>query len=208
MTEHGQAGAPELSLFGSPWKQAVTGVVLVAWFYLIGWVYTYFYLRFFHIDIFELDIPLEYIFVQAITPVEFSLWNYWLYLTGIIVLSGAVIFSIRRCTVRPVKWLRELIHRYRKRLVFPSAIAVAALLYIVGFQIAALAATNRAQEVWTSDAPEIQFTFADDEKGVIEQSKLGALNTGYDLRYLLATKDFFTCSLPKRCNRKTTFPTA
>jgi hypothetical protein len=183
--------APESSLFGAPWKQAAAGVVLAAWFYFSGWVYTYFYFRFFHIDIFELDIPLEYIVVQAITPVEFAFWNYWPFLAGAVVVAVIGIVCVRRCSRQPALWLREFIRGHRRRLEFSGAVAAAVALYVVGFQIAALAATHRAEEVWTSDAPEIQFSFANDEKGSFEHSKLSDLNDHYDLRYLLATKDFY-----------------
>jgi hypothetical protein len=181
----------DASLFGAPWKQAVVGVVLAAWFYFIGWVYTYFYFRFFHIDIFELDIPLEYIVVQATTPVEFAFWNYWPYLAGIIALSIIGFVYVRHSPQRHAVCLNGFIRRHWRTLGFPCAVGAAVALYIVGFQIAALAATNRAQEVWTSDAPEIQFSFADDEKGSIEHSKLSELNDNFGLRYLLATKDFY-----------------
>ena len=181
----------ETSLFGAPWKQAVAGVVLAAWVYFIGWIYFYFYLRFFHIDIFELDIPLEYIVVQAITPVEYAVWQDWPVWVPIAVAAAVGFVSLRRCRLAPVVRLRGFLQANWDRLKFPLATAGVVALYVVGFKVATAAALDRAQEVWTSDAPEIQFTFADDEKNALEKSKLGASNQNYALRYLLATKDFY-----------------
>jgi hypothetical protein len=185
------SGSSKAALFGAPWKQAVTGVVLAAWFYFVGWVYTYFYFRFFHIDIFEIDLPLEYIIVQATTPVVFVFGNYWLYFAAAAIVLAIVFFCIRRSGRWPAVAFRGFIHKHRRTLEFPCAALIVVALYVYGFEIAQLAANNRAQEVWISDAPEIQFFFTSDEKGSIEKSKLNELNDAYALRYLLATKDFY-----------------
>lgn len=201
MNAGSRSGSSEASLFGAPWKQAVTGIVLAAWFYFIGWVYTYFYFRFFHIDIFEIDLPLEYIFVQATTPVVFVFGNYWLYFGAAAIVSAIVFFCIRRSSKRPAVAFREFIHKHKRTLEFPCVALVVVAVYVGGFEIAQLAANNRTREVWISDAPEIQFFFTSDEKGAIEKTKLSDLNDAFALRYLLATKDFYYVFIAEKAQK-------
>lgn len=191
MTPTGGGQTQETSLFGAPWKQAIVGIVLAAWVYFIGWIYFYFYLRFFHIDIFELDIPLEYIVVQAITPAEYAVWQDWPIWASIAVVATVGFLCLQRSQRAPITRLRDSLDANWDRLKFPLAMAGVVALYAIGFKVATAAALDRAQKVWTSDAPEIQFTFAKDEKDALEQSRLGAPNQNYKLRYLVATKDFY-----------------
>lgn len=198
---HGGRGqTQETALFGAPWKQAIVGVVLAAWVYFIGWIYFYFYLRFFHIDIFELDIPREYIVVQAITPVEYAVWHYWLVWVSTAVAAAAGFVCLWRCRLASVVRLRSFLDTHWGRLKFSLATAGVVALYVVGFKVATAAALYRAQKVWTSDAPEIKFTFADDEKDALGESRLGASNKNYALRYLLATKDFYYVFIADRAS--------
>ena len=180
----------ETSLFGSPWKQAIVGIVLAAWVYFIGWIYFYFYLRFFHIDIFELDIPREYIVVQAITPVKYALWQDWPVWAPILV-AAAGFLCLRRCRLEPVVRLRNFLDAEWNRLKFPLTTAGVVALYLVGFKVATAAALDQAKQVWTSNAAQIQFTFTDDAKAALEKSRLARMNQEHDLLYLFSTKDFY-----------------
>lgn len=178
-------------MFGSPWKQAVAGVVLAAWFYFAGWVYSYYYFRFFHIDIFEIDMPLEFIVVQSTSPILFATRNYWGAFAAAVAPFLIIVWLIAYGPEAPMPARRRFLGRHRQKLDVVFGLAVAAILYFGGLSVAKIAANHQAREVWAADAPEIQFVFAAGEKDAITGSRLRAANDALDLRYLIATKDFY-----------------
>jgi hypothetical protein len=54
----------------------IYSAVTVAYLYFLGWMFLYYYLLNFGIDIFSLDIPLHYFFVYSFATISFS-WSRW-----------------------------------------------------------------------------------------------------------------------------------
>jgi hypothetical protein len=206
MTTGPQSVISESSLFGAPWKQAVGGATLAAWFYFVGWAYSYFYFRFFHIDIFEIDMPLEFIVMQSTSPIVFALRNYWHYCFVLILISLAIIALIARSKFRFIVAARELILHNRRRVQLAVVIVILLVPYYGGLEIAKVAGTNQARNVWAAEAPEIQFSFAKDESDVAANSRLSKANDAHELRYLLATRDFYYVFTAEKARVKNYIP--
>ena len=169
----------------------MAGVILAAWFYFVGWVYSYFYFRFFHVDIFEIDMPVEFVVVQSTSPIIYTLRHYWYLLLIFVLLIIAILFLALRNKRSLAAPSRQLLTQHKRGVELALAATVALILYYGGLKVAKVAGTEQAQHVWSAEAPEIQFSFAKDEAELMASSRLGRANDAYELRYLFATKDFY-----------------
>jgi hypothetical protein len=108
----------------------------------------------------------------------------------VIILAIASII-LARCNAKWIVVCRGFGVRHKELLGLFLAAIIVCTFYFGGFAISEQAAGRRAQEIWTSDAPEIQFTFSKDKKDSMVQTALSKLNDEHSLRYLLTTKDFY-----------------
>lgn len=194
------AASPEARLFGGSWIEGIVTVLFGVWLYFIGWVYSYFYFRFFHVEIFEIDMPLQSIMVQATTPILYCLRQHYLYPIALILIVVLIILAELH---RPI---RNAWYRHRHTFNPIAFVVVVGIVFFGGFQIAKLAADAQARATWTSEAPEIQFVFKPEPAqagrpaaqanspapaGNTTDDRLAKFNDRLSLRLLLATKDYY-----------------
>ena len=175
----------------------IASALIGAWLYFIGWAYLYNYLRFFHIDIFEIDLSLQYVIIHSAPPLNFFLRHYLLPSVLLLVLPGiAIFFSL---TKRRQQLLKSNFSKSGNAYViyFVSGLSI----FIGGFYLARKAGESQARDTWISTAPEVYLAFVTDAAKKIPadsatkkpesgpQSALQEENNRYALRHLLSTRD-------------------
>jgi hypothetical protein len=134
-------------------------IVIAALVYFMGWMFLYYYLLNFGIDIFAVDLPFYYFFIYAFAAIRHALvnpsWTGWL---AILVIAALLIAS---------RWSGLALEDARKRRpslaylpTFLGVIAIAGA-FIFGHQSAYGAAASRAQAVRFDPAIAVQFHFRD-----------------------------------------------
>jgi hypothetical protein len=131
-------------------------IVIAALVYFMGWMFLYYYLLNFGIDIFAVDLPFYYFFVYAFAAIRHVLvhpsWTYGVALLAIAVLLFALHWiglALTEGRAPPsLAFLRNLL-----------GVAAVAIAFIVGHQAAYGAAAARTQALRFDPAVEAQFHF-------------------------------------------------
>lgn len=155
--------------------------------YFIGWSYLYFYLGSFGINISELKLDLQTIFIYSYSPVRTLisvLLSHWLSLALSLVLAGILFMVARRFF--PAKLARRISHLVNERKAawssrLPESPIMRALIFILALVVVApvvlvpwarWAATMAASRVWTGVAQEIVAVVS--EKDYVDDKDQGA----------------------------------
>ena len=166
---------------------AFATVLLGAWLYLIGWAYLNNYLRFFHIDIFEIDLSWQYVIVYAAPPID----SFFRSTALPVVLFAAIFLAVLfRLTKKNKEVLRSILSKSVTKFAVVSACILA--VFIGGLYFAARVGESRARDTWTSSAPAIFLSFVPDvkiESGGERQYLLFEENKQFSLLHLLSTRD-------------------
>jgi hypothetical protein len=185
-------------IFGGAWIEGITTVVVGVWFYFIGWVYSYFFFGFFHVSVFEIDMPIQAVMIQATTPIVYFVRYY--YPVGIILPAFLILIFVLN---GPHRGLRKFINCYKQSCLAILFLFALGVFFFGGFELSKVAADWEARKVWISEAPAIYFSF---EQNKAEQTKqanqpdtkttattdsLMEFNKSFSLRLLLATKDYY-----------------
>jgi hypothetical protein len=131
-------------------------VVIAALVYFMGWMFLYYYLYDFGIDIFAVDLPFYYFFVYAFAAIRHALVNpSWTGVLAVAVIAALLVAS---------RWSGLVLRDGRERPWFaylPTFLAVAAVAgaFVLGHQAAYGAAAARAQALRFDPGIEAQFHF-------------------------------------------------
>lgn len=159
-------------------------VLSAAFSYFLGWMFLYYYLRYFRIDLLSADIPFHYFFIYSFAPIKYMLGHYniidWAAMFSVVIIASIVI---------------RLIESHGVWSILPSILVpfLLFLLFIWGHELASAAANDHALTLRSYPSNTVNFVFKNSFKLLDSKDKrlrvFLELNADYRLHSILDTKE-------------------